>query len=518
MNSLKEGVKNIWEKFKGFSKAIKIAIITSLVLLIIAIISIFFYSSANKYKILFSELDVYDSQIVIEKLTEKKVDMKIEGTAILVPKEQVDQLRLELAPELTSGSHGYELMDTGSSFGMTDEEFQIKKLRMQQGELEKTIKSFPQVADARVHITPAQDSVFVSDKKPGKAAVYIKLATGKKLETNQVESIMALVSGSTDNIPLDNIEVIDDNMNLLSKDLKNEDSSYVDSNLILENLDLEKRFESELEKSIVELLTPVIGLNKVKAVVNADLDFDSKQKTETIIDPNKVIVSQNTIKEQNGSLSQTVSGGPVDENMSNVIVDNNDNDNSGSLKEEQLTNYEVGKTENKVISAPGEVRRLTASVIVDGELQGNLQTAIEKAVQTAIGFKGERGDEISVVGITFDPTLAENNDNITNPIAENDKNNIFIYLGVAAAVIVVVIVLFIIRNKKKANDEVEEELALDVVIDDKITKVPQKPLAPIDFEEPNPQVHLETEIKKYASEKPDQVVDIIKSWLAESER
>ena len=380
MNSLKEGVKKIWEKFKGFSKAIKIAIIVSIVLLIVAVVSIFFYNSANKYKILFSELDVYDSQIVIEKLTEKKVDMKIEGTAILVPKEQVDQLRLELAPDLTSGSQGYELMDSGSSFGMTDEEFKIRKLRMQQGELEKTIKSFPQVEDARVHITPSKDSVFVSDKEPGKAAVYVKLATGKRLETNQVESIMALVSGSTENIPVENIEVIDHNMNLLSKDLNDEDSSYVDSNVILENLDLEKKYESELEKSIVELLTPVMGKDKIKAVVNADLDFDSKQKTETIIDPNKVIVSQQTIKEQNGNISETISGGPVDENMSNVIAD--DSNDSSSLKEEQVTNYEVGKTENKVISAPGEVRRLTASVIVDGELQKVTVDGVNKLSDT----------------------------------------------------------------------------------------------------------------------------------------
>lgn len=76
---------------------------------------------------------------------------------------------------MTSGSKGYELMDSGSSFGMTDEEFKIKKVRMQQGELEKTIKSFPQVEEARVHITEAKDSVFVKDKEPGKAAVYLKL-------------------------------------------------------------------------------------------------------------------------------------------------------------------------------------------------------------------------------------------------------------------------------------------------------------------------------------------------------
>ena len=52
--------------------------------------------------------------------------------------------------------------------------------------------------------------------------------------------------------------------------------------------------------------------------------------------------------------------------MGNTI--DNGNTNSKSSKEDQKTNYESGKTESKVISAPGEVKRLTATVFVDGDL------------------------------------------------------------------------------------------------------------------------------------------------------
>lgn len=40
----------------------------------------------------------------------------------------------------------------------------------------------------------------------------------------------------------------------------------------------------------------------------------------------------------------------------------------------------------------------------------------------------------------------------------------------------------------------------------------------INFETINPKAHIENEIKQYATEKPDQVADIVKSWLAENER
>ena len=74
------------------------------------------------------------------------------------------------------------------------------------------------------------------------------------------------------------------------------------------------------------------------------------------------------------------------------------------------------------------------------------------------------------------------------------------------------------KSKEAVKEEVVEENLLDVVIDDKISKVNEEPLKPIEFEVTTEQQHIESEIKKYASEKPQQVADIVKSWLVESER
>ena len=44
------------------------------------------------------------------------------------------------------------------------------------------------------------------------------------------------------------------------------------------------------------MLEPIVGKDKVKATVNVNLDFDSKQNTQTVVDPNKVIISQENSK------------------------------------------------------------------------------------------------------------------------------------------------------------------------------------------------------------------------------
>lgn len=523
MDKLKEIFNKIWLKFKSFSKAIKISVIVMLATIIIALGSLLFYQSSNKYQVLFSNLEASDAQIVMNKLTESKVDMKIEGDTILVPKAEVDKLRLELAPELSDGSQGYELMDSGSSFGMTDEEFQIKKIRMLQGELEKTIKSFPQIETARVHITAAKDSVFVEDSEPGKAAVYLKILPGNSLKKEQVKSIIALVSGSTENIPKENIEVIDSNMNLLSEGIDDETLEMESSESVEKQYSLKKQYEEDIQKSIISLLEPVVGKDKVKSSVNVDLDFDSVQKTENIIDPNKVIVSQQVIRENEGTSSDNTSNGPVDNNMENSIDDSQDG--SSSSREEVSTNYESSKTEIKTIKAPGEVKRLTASVFIDGNIDENVQQAIETSVANAIGLNEERGDKVSVVGMTFDPISkqdAEAEFNAINEELEKENRNRIILFSLLGLLLASIAIFFLILSRRKAKKKNEEEKAeenlLDIIVDDRMSKDETEAMPSIDFESINPKAHIENEIKKYATEKPDQVVDIVKSWLRENER
>ncbi|OOM16243.1 flagellar basal-body MS-ring/collar protein FliF [Clostridium saccharobutylicum] len=524
MNRLLEKVKGFWGKFKSQNKKIKIAVVISIIAIIVAIASAIIYSSSNKYEILFSNLDPNDTQTIVKSLNDDKVQTKIDGNTIYVPSNKVDELRLKYAPNLTAGgSKGYELMDSGSSFGMTDEEFKIKKVRMEEGELEKTIKSFPQIQEARVHITESQDSVFVKDKTPGSAAVYLKLKQGNSINEDQVKSIVALVSGATENIPKENIQVIDDKMNLLTKDINSDDTDPVNSEALTKQQDAEKKYEDKLQKAIVSLLEPTIGQGKVKATVNVNLDFDSKQKTQTVVDPNKVIVSQENSKESNTSAEgSTTSQSPVDNNMSNQITSTNANNgnNSTSAKEDQKTNYDTGKTESKVISAPGEVKRLTASVIVDGQVDATTQATLENIVKNAIGLDANRGDQVTVAGMTFDTSSQDaakaQIDAMNAQEAVSSKNKMMIIGGILGGLLLGIIAFFIIKRRKKKQEE--EDQLLDTLVDDTIIPKEPEEFDPIEFEVKTKNSHLENEIKKYATEKPEQVVEIIKSWLTEDER
>ena len=498
INKIKEFISKKILDFKALSKTKKLALVIASVAVILSIVFGVKYMNNNKYKVLFSGLNSTDAASITKELESEKIDMKIQGDSILVPKDKVDELRLKLSENISNGSKGYELMDEGSSFGMTDEEFKIKKQRMLQGEIEKTIKTFSQVADARVQIINGEESVFAKETQPGSAAVTITLNPGESLDISQVRSIMSLVSASCENIPKQNVEVVDQNMNLLSEGLYDENGKEqaTNSSGLYIARKAEKELNSDLERAISSVLESMFGSGKVVVKVNSDLNFDTNEITEIKIDPNKVAIKENK-KENTTSQDDTVGG----------------NDTNLNTSREESIEYETGRTESKTIKAQGEINKITASVAINGNLNNKTLQQVEDIVSNIIGVDENRGDSISVVGMPFD-TLANEDDNLA---VKDDINKVMKIVAVVVGILLLLIVGIVVYMymKKKNSDIVEEDFDdsehLDI-INQKIQEM-EKTRSTEDEEEES--ISLEEEVRQYASENKEQVTDLIRNWLSE---
>ena len=525
-NTDKKTVSTVFEDakqgFRKLKKGTKIAVIITATGIILSIFFTIGHGIKNRYDILFSDLDSIDANTITQILEEQGVEMKIEGNSIYVKSKEVDELRLKLSSNITNGSVGFEIMDQGSGFGMTEEEFQIKKQRMIQGEIERTIKSFPQVSDVRVHITPGEESVFAKDNKPGSAAVYLTLKAGQQLKQSQVMSIVSLVSASSTNIPKQNVEVIDQNMTLLSEGMFDDNGNYVEDKI--KNSDgletareAERKFNDDIEESLLKVLVPLFGEGNVKIAVNTDLNFDSAEKTELVFDPNHVIKSQ-TISE-NSSTDKMQTGSPVDNNMSNTAETTGEE----STSKESSTEYEVGKTETHTIVAPGEIRKITASVALDGVTDPETLENVQELVETTIGLNANRGDKVTVMSAKFDTSEADR----LKAEAEKAKKeqlikNAVTIGGGAVGVIALALILISAYNKKKRENELDDEfddvsdmLMAEEIINKAIAEAENADVAK-SFLDGNINTHpLEEEIRDFASKHPEQTTELIKIWLNE---
>ncbi|CDI49807.1 flagellar basal-body MS-ring/collar protein FliF [Clostridium tetani] len=521
MNKLSQWFNTFKDKIKDLSKKKKIAYGAIAVGIIGALISGIVYISKPKYAILFSNMEQEDMGTVYNKLKDSKENFKVDGNTILVPKEKVDSLRMEVMSQvpIKNGSNGFELLDK-NKFGATEEEMKINYQRALQGEIERTIKGFPEIENARVHLVMPEDSVFIKDDTPAKASITLKIKPYKKITDNQVKAIVALASGSVKNLPKENVEINDTNQ-ILTKDLFKEDE-FDSSESVQKQQALKKEYEKTLEDKVTSMLEAVYGKERAKIKINADLNFDEIQDESTVYDPKNVVVSEKNIKETTPGGNDLATGGsPVDDNMRNR-TGNNEKD-ALVTHEENVKNYEVSERKNKTLRAPGSVRRLTVSVVLDGNLDNATRNAVQNTVKSAVGYNEQRGDTISVEGLPFDTAYKEriekDKEAMEEEFARDKKMNLYKILAVLGVLALGIIIGILVKKRRNKEDNELDLIneGLDVVIDDEITEEKPK-FKPIQLEEESESAYIEREIRKYATEKPDQVIEIVKAWLAEDER
>ncbi|MCV5433499.1 flagellar M-ring protein FliF, partial [Escherichia coli] len=89
--------------------------------------------------------------------------------------------------------------------------------RSLEGELAQSIMSLDAVESARVHLALNEESSFVvSDEPQNSASVVVRLHYGAKLNMDQVNAIVHLVSGSIPGLHASKVSVVDQAGNLLT--------------------------------------------------------------------------------------------------------------------------------------------------------------------------------------------------------------------------------------------------------------------------------------------------------------
>jgi flagellar M-ring protein FliF len=363
---------------------------------------------------LYGNLDPADSGQIAAKLESQQIpyELKAGGTQIFVPNEDAPRLRLSLNQEgLTgSGTIGYELFDDANALGTTSFVQRINQVRALEGELSRTIKSIDNVKNARVHIVLPQRELFSRDSKEPSASIVLKLSG--RFSKAQVQAVQNLVASSVPGLTTARISIVDDKGNLLARG----DASEGDGTATPADADeLRNTYETRMAHTIEELIERSVGFGKVRAEVNADMDFDRIVTNSEIYDPNgQVVRSTQTVEEgANSTESDNASAITVADNLPNAqneeIGGTGPTAASSSSRTEETVNFEISKTIKNHIRETGTINKLSVAVLVDGtyttDADGNaiyeprseeeLQQ-FGKLVRSTVGYDKKRGDIIEV--------------------------------------------------------------------------------------------------------------------------
>src|SRR3954469_5368922 len=244
--------------------------------LVAVVVAIGLWSSQGDYGVLFANLPDKEGGAVVAQLATMQVPYKFAagGTAILIPSDKVNEVRLKLASAGLPKSSviGFELMDN-AKFGQTQTQERVNLQRALEGELTRTIGSIDAVESARVHLAlPNQNGFFREQQKPS-ASVVLMLRGGRTLDRAQLAGIVHLVASSVPELQTKDVSVLDQTGALLTENGDRANSQGLDAT----QLQYRTQMEAGYTKRIQELLEPVVGRENLRASVTADIDFSQSE-------------------------------------------------------------------------------------------------------------------------------------------------------------------------------------------------------------------------------------------------
>jgi flagellar M-ring protein FliF len=327
-------VRQIWERLTLNQRLLMGTIGGAFVLAVVLFMS---WARQPDYTVLYANVAPEDAGEIVDQLQSQGIPHKLSdgGRTILVPSKHVYESRLDLAvqglPE--SGSVGYEIFDR-TGLGVTDFVQRLNYQRALEGEIGRSIQSLNEVRSARVHIVLPEESLFVADQKEATASVVLRLRGS--LSQGQVSGITRLVAASVEGLLPVNVTVVDTFGNLLSRPNEGDSFAAVSSR----QHELKTQVEGHLRQKVTTMLEGVLGRGKVVAQIDADLDFERIERTVESYDSDTPAVRS----------EQRIKG----------------SEEEGAKSENILTNYELSKTLEHIVSPVGGIQKLTAAVLVDG--------------------------------------------------------------------------------------------------------------------------------------------------------
>jgi flagellar M-ring protein FliF len=301
---------------------------------------------------------------------------------------------------------------------------------------------------------------------------------------------------------------------------------------------MQQSFQKQLEANLQVLLERVLGPGNVVTRVTAELNFDQKTIDKTIFQPvtDGILRSLQELEETYRGQGNSPAGVPGTSSNIPQYQSGGQAGTSDYQKKESTKNYEISEVRERTVVAPGSVKRLSVAVVVNKELDDAQRQAIEKMVGASIGLDAERKDQVTVSGMAFNNTVYDQikkqmeDEKKTSAQTNQNLSKYIFYAG--GGLLLLVVLVFSLRGRKKPRPRMAERATYDLPMSDRpkadVAEALAQAAQAAAFEEalkppaPDPEQEkrrrLREEIERVARQNPENVAQLIKTWLAEERR
>lgn len=520
--------------FQNLTTSKKIFLFSSLGAILVGLIAFVYFSQQVTWAPLISGVDQQDAGNIVRKLEELNVEYVLQpgGNTILVPASAVDKVRLEIASSgiQMGGVVGLEIFDE-NNFGATEFQQRVQYKRALEGELSRLITQINTISSAKVALALPEKSLFLEEEKRPTASVVLEVANNSRLSEREVNTILNLVSGSISGMMPEDVRVSDQNGKLLSKGLSDPDNAEIRN----KNYIYQQQVEQRLQEKLVTQLEKITGPDRVEVRVALQMDFDSSEIREELIDPDlsAVLSEEVNTEESTGSRSIPVGVPGVTSNSPEVRAGASEVANVSEVnKRIKRTNYVNSKRHIVRTKSAGKILRMSVAVLLDGRYEyirdengdviGSPQymprtteelDIIEQVAKQTVGFQESRGDSITVKNMKFSKPLVEQEKLKAYQRDATRKFIIDMIRFVLVGVIIVLLIFMVIRPMVQKLSAKPEDLDLLMGLPTTIGELEGEELEiPTEKETGIPP---RDKIIEIARQDPLKTATLIRNWLRE---
>jgi flagellar M-ring protein FliF len=372
----------------GLGRGARVALLGGATVLLAVLVWGAFFAFRQDYRVLFAELSEADAGAVVARLKHDKVPYRLgdDGTAILVPAEQVHDLRVTLmAGDLPlRGGVGFEIFDK-QGLGVTEHSQRVSYQRALQGELARTIGSLDDVKQVRVHLVMPESTLFTRDRQQASAAVALTMRPGTALERQQIVGVQRLVAAAVPGLAPERVVVTDQRGVTLSS----ADGAAAGAGTADARLQVKREIEDYLGRKVARLLDGAFGPGQAIVSVDAALNFDATKTTIQDLLPGGSGVEGRVVRRRQNTGAGTAA--PIWTSALDGAAPP-----AGSPSSSLEVEFEYGRRIDEIIAAPGAITRISVGVVVPDAITEDQRSKVTELVKMAAGIDEHRGDAITV--------------------------------------------------------------------------------------------------------------------------
>jgi len=487
------------------------------------------WSKVNQptWAVLYGNLDDAHASAVLAKLDAKGIQHQIDGngTRILVPKDQLAKVRLDLAAQGVSGQSvpaGWSILDS-EGLATTDARQRIDYQRALEGELARTLMAMDAVSGATVHLTLPEKPIYAGSTTDTQAqpTASVLLGLRRPLSDDETNTVANLVSASVEGLTVKNVTVASTDGAILHA--PGDAGTGGGANQAMKAT---RDYEAAVSADLTKLARQLTQRTDASVVVRAQLNYDSQSvETETVDPAKQVPTADHNYKETWNGSGVPATNGTVGVDGGPLPTVAGGSGTGAYAKEEHTTTYSGGRTVTKTEQAPGKVTHLSVAVVVpfdDASGAPPLDAAsIAKVVGAAAGLDATRGDTIEVATV---PAQIVTPSTVPAPTTKPVAAPLSVPVvagGAAGAVFVVMLLIGRLRRKKspkvvEAGGKKKKKGKGDDTSAPATAVVPMSPQA-----RPSEDVRVEAEairgdLARLANETPESLAALLSTWLAKN--